>query len=375
MRLSERQLNRATLDRQLLLGRALVGVADALGDVLALQAQEPASPYLALWNRVAGFDAAALDAAFADGEVVKATLLRSTLHAVRAGDWATFHGAMLPTLRGARLHDRRYTTTGLAAADADALLPRLAALAAVPRTRVEIEDLLEAELGVREPRLWWALKTFAPLHHVPTGGPWSFRRPSSFVAAPPAGAVAHGDAVRSLLLRYLRAFGPASVQDAATFTLLGRGVVRQALDDLRDDLVAFEGPGGATLVDVRGASLPPEDVAAPPRLLPMWDSVLLAYADRARVLPAEHRAAVIRRNGDVLPTLLVDGQVAGVWRAVDGGIEATAFRRLDAAAWSGLAAEADALVRFLADREPTVYARHAHWWDKGLPAAEVRTLP
>jgi hypothetical protein len=118
----------------------------------------------------------------------------------------------------------------------------------------------------------------------------------------------------------------------------------------------------------------PEASAAPPRLLGMWDLSLLAYAERDRVLPAEYRKLVIRRNGDVLPALLVDGHVAGVWRPVEGGIEATAFRKLPARAWQGLTAEARALMTFLAEREPLVYRRYAHWWDD-LPHAQVRLLP
>jgi len=129
------------------------------------------------------------------------------------------------------------------------------------------------------------------------------------------------------------------------------------------------------LLDVPGAPRPEEDTPAPPRLLAMWDSVLLAYNDHGRMMPPEYRTIIRRANGDVLPTLLVDGHVAGVWRPVDGGIEATAFRKLPKAAWAGLAAEAAALVAFLAGREPAAYSRYAHWWTKGLPAAEVRVLP
>ncbi|WP_396134745.1 DNA glycosylase AlkZ-like family protein [Cellulomonas sp. ATA003] len=106
----------------------------------------------------------------------------------------------------------------------------------------------------------------------------------------------------------------------------------------------------------------------------MWDSALLAYADRSRIIPADLRRAVIRQNGDVLPTLLVDGHVAGVWRAVPGAIEATALHPLPDDAWAGLAAEAGDLVAFLADRDPQVYRRHDHWW-RALPAGEVRLLP
>jgi hypothetical protein len=105
----------------------------------------------------------------------------------------------------------------------------------------------------------------------------------------------------------------------------------------------------------------------------MWDSTLLAYADRSRVIPPDYRRLVTQNNGDVLPTLLVDGYVAGAWRPVEDGVEATAFRALPEAAWEGLESEARALGAFLADRERAVYRRYAHWWD-GLPSAEVRVL-
>jgi Winged helix DNA-binding domain len=269
MRMTARQLNRATLARQLLLRREAVGVTEAVRRVVALQAQEAASPYLALWNRLTAFDPADLDAAFACQAVVKATLMRLTLHAVHADDYPAFRGAMLEILRAARLDDSRFIATGLSAADADALVPHLRSLA--------------GELDV------------------------------------------------------------------------------------------LEGPAGTELFDLPGAARPGADTPAPPRLLGMWDSILLAYADRSRLTPPEYRPLIMRGNGDILPTLLVDGQVAGVWRAVAGGIEATAFRPLPEQAWHGLAAEARALVWFLAGREPAVYRRYTHWW-AGLPRAEVRVL-
>jgi hypothetical protein len=375
MRLSARRLNRATLGRQLLLAREPLDVAAAVRRVAALQAQEAASPYLGLWNRLAGFDPADLDAAFADRTVVKATLIRLTLHVVHVEDYPAFHNAMVPSLRASRLHDRRFTTSGLTIADADALLPHLLEFATRPRTKAEVEDLLEARLGDRNPRAWWALRTFAPLWHAPAGGPWSFGPRSSFVAAavqlPPERWEA---SVRWLLRRYLEAFGPASVADFAQFTMLTRAVARDALGALAGELERLEGPDGSELFDVPGAPLPAEDTPAPPRLLPMWDSILLAYLDRSRVVPPDYRRLVTRNNGDVLPTLLVDGHVAGVWRPVEGGIEATAFHRLSGEAWAGLAAEAGALTAFLAGRDPKIYRRYGHWWAK-LPGAEVRLLP
>lgn len=375
MPLTARRLNRATLGRQLLLAREPLDVAAAVRRLAALQAQEAASPYVALWNRLAGFDPADLDAAYADRTVVRATLLRITSHAVHAEDYPAFHNAMVPSLRASRLHDRRFTSSGLTIADADALLPHLLEFAARPRVKAEIEDLLEARLADRNPRAWWALRTFAPLWHAPTGGPWSFGPRSSFVAAPVQLPPEDQDAsIQWLLRRYLEAFGPATAADFAQFTLLTRAVARDALGALAGELERLEGPDGAELYDVPGGSLPAEDTPAPPRLLPMWDSILFAYFDRSRVIPPDYRRLVIRNNGDALPTLLVDGYVAGVWRPVEGGIEATAFHRLPEDAWTGLAAEATALTAFLAGRDPAVYRRYRHWWDK-LPSTEVRVLP
>jgi len=183
------------------------------------------------------------------------------------------------------------------------------------------------------------------------------------------------ESLAHLVRRYLEGFGPASVVDIARFTQLPRAAVRTGVNRLGDQLEEVPGPGGTMLLDVPGAPRPDEDTPAPPRLLAMWDSVLLAHADYGRMMPPEYRTVIRRTNGDVLPTLLVDGHVAGVWRPVEGGIEATAFHKLPKAAWTGLATEAAAMVTFLAAREPTAYSRYAHWWTKGLPAADVRLLP
>ncbi len=369
--LSARQLNRATLDRQLLLDRARLSATEGVRRVVAVQAQEAASPYIALWNRLAGFDPADLDAAFAEHRIVKAPLMRITLHAVHTDDYPAFHAAMQPTLRAARLNDRRFTGAGLSAADADALAGRLVEFTAQPRSAAECEQL------VGHPRMWWALKTFAPLLHAPTGAPWSFDRQQSYIAA--AGRPQSADldqTARHLVRRYLEGFGPASAHDIAQFVLFpqSRTRAREVLESMAGTLERMQGPDGTGLFDVPDAPLPPEDTPAPPRLMAMWDSILLAYADRSRVIPPAYRPHVIRRNGDVLPTVLVDGYVAGVWRPTEGGIEATAFQPLSDKTWDGLAADARQLVALLTDREPQVYHRYARWW-KTLPKAEVRLLP
>jgi hypothetical protein len=376
VRLTLRQLNRATLARQLLLRRERLSVVDAVHRVVALQAQSPAWPYVALWNRLDPFDPAGLDAAFAAGTVVKATLMRVTLHAVDAADYPAFHAAMRSTLRAARIHDRRFTSSGLTAAEADALVTDVVAFCSEPRSNAEVEAMLAERLGAPPgPGVWWALRSYTPLVHAPTGGPWSFGPRPAYVAPPPAPAGTDPDrALQVLIRRYLEGFGPASAADLAQFALHKRSTARAALAAMAGDVVVRQGPDGAELFDVPGAPLPPGDTPAPPRLMAMWDSTLLAYADRSRVLPAEYRPRVIRRNGDVLPTLLVDGHVCGVWRPVEGGVEVRAFEHLAASAWDDLAAEAGRLLALLAARGPAVHRRHMRWWT-ALPAVEVRVLP
>jgi hypothetical protein len=145
--ISARGLNRATLARQLLLRREPLGVADGVRRVVALQAQEAASPYVALWNRLADFDPADLDAAFADGTVVKSHAVRITLHAVLAADYQPFREAMEPSLRSARLRDERFKASGLTEQDADALVAEVLAFTHQPRPAAELKAWLEETPG------------------------------------------------------------------------------------------------------------------------------------------------------------------------------------------------------------------------------------
>ena len=181
-------------------------------------------------------------------------------------------------------------------------------------------------------------------------------------------------ATAELVRRYLTAFGPATVADMSQFTILKRSALREVVESMAD-VVAVAGPDGAQLVDVNGGGPRPEAEMAtlPPRLLGMWDSVLLAYADRSRVIPDEHRPHVIRRNGDVLPTVVVEGLVRGVWRASTDAIEVRALEPLDDATLESLDDEARDLRRLLADREPAVFSRFGRWWDR-LPDGPTITI-
>ncbi|MFS8097310.1 winged helix DNA-binding domain-containing protein [Lentzea alba] len=368
MKLSPRQLNRATLDRQMLLERGPVDLLTAVDRIVAIQAQEPASPYIALWNRMRRFDPADLDEAFTSGAIRKATLMRITLHAVTAADHGVFHHAMLPALRASRLHDKRFKAMGLTIEQADEVLAHMLEFASEPRTKPELEALLHSHVGdVGEPGIWWALASYAPLVRVPTGGPWAYGPKLSFQTSV-FETHERMPALAELIRRYLTGFGPATIPDINQFTMLPRTSIREAMALL--DLVELDGG----YYDVPNRTIPDEQTEAPPRLMAMWDSTLLAYADRSRIIPNEYRKVVIRNNGDTLPTLLVDGYVAGVWRPAEGGgIEATAFHQLSEAQWAGLAEEAAGLHKFLGEREPQVYRRFARWWS-GLPAHDVRIV-
>ena len=374
MALSARQLNRATLDRQLLLRREPIGVVDAVSRLGGLQAQEPASPYLALWNRIAGFDPTELDAAYASGRIVKGSLMRLTLHAVAADDHPPLRAAMVPLLRAAGLNDRRFRDTGLSIERADELIEQLAAAARdAVVTREELEPLLTEALGEPPaPGLWRAIRFVAPFVHAPTGGPWSFGRSPSFTAMPDRPSPTTEEGLRHLVRRYLAAFGPARIQDIGQFSLQKRPAVRAAVDAMGDEIVRLDGDG-TELVDLTGLDLPDPDVPAPPRLVPMWDSTLLAYDDRSRIVPEAHRSEVIRRNGDVLPAVLVDGLVRAVWRPVEDGIEITPLEPIDDESWAGIEEEVGALRPFLADRDPATYSRYGRWWDR-LPSGGRRII-
>lgn len=380
MRITARGLNRATLARQLLLRRQRCPVIEAIHRVVALQAQHAASPYLALWNRIDGFDPADLDAAIAGREVVKATLMRVTLHLVHAADYRALREGMEPTLRAARLHDNRFTMSGLTVEDTQELIPGLLGYAEHPRTAAEMEGWCKERMGTPETGAgaWWGLRQYAPLWHAPSGMPWSFGQRPSYVGASPRPVLADSDAaaagLQTLVKRYLEGFGPASLPDLAQFVMGYRPLLRAALKAISDQLEWLEGPDGQDLVDLPGAPRPPDDTSVPPRLMAMWDSILLAYADRSRVLPPDYRRLVIQSNGDVLPALLVDGYVAGVWRPVEGGVEVTAFHPLSSDTWESLANEARALLVLLAAREPLVYRRYDRWWTH-FAGFETRLLP
>jgi hypothetical protein len=371
--LSLARLNRATLARQLLLDRSELGVVAAVHAIAGLQAQEPASPFIGLWTRVAGFRVEALEAAITNRDVVKGTLMRATLHAVTAADYRAFQPAVQPMLQRIRRQDRVQPPD---AAELRRLSEVAAAFTDEPRSLTELREHLAAQGSDTPPEeaLWWLRRHAAFVHAPVDGAPWSFGRRPQLVHAPtwlgdPDPFATEDAALDHLARRYLAAFGPATAADLARWSGLAVARIRPALDRLEHEgeLRRFADERGRTLLDLVEAPRPPAETPAPPRLLPMWDSTLLAFDDRTRVISDAHRAVVIAKNGDTLPTFTVDGRVAGLWWAErdrptgEPRLVLEPFAPIPAAARRALARELEDLAALIAPHEPAVYARYQRW--------------
>lgn len=351
--LSNDELNRATLARQLLLGRERLNVTRAIERLGALQAQEPAAPFVALWSRIEGFERIQLAQAIARRSVVRTTLMRGTLHLVSASDWAHFQPAMRAAWarRGGTMPPDQFIP----------LEQLVLAYAAEPRSGADLERYARALGAHTGPGRWWQTRGSMPLIHAGGAGPWCFGVGNAIVAAPPALRRRLVDAevgARRLVLRHLAAFGPATVADVTRWTMLGAPTVRLAAEQLGSRLRSLRAADGRALLDVRGAPLPDGRVPAPPRLLTMWDSVILAFDDRRRLLHEEHRASVINKQGDLRPTFLVDGRVAGMWRMEAGRIELLPFAPLPPRVRRGLEAEAKRLEAWAVPHDGKVFSRY-----------------
>lgn len=164
----------------------------------------------------------------------------------------------------------------------------------------------------------------------------------SWLGAPVPSAQPSRTAVDRLVLRYLAAFGPASVADAQTWSGLTR--LREVTGRL--ELRVFRGPDGAELLDLPGIALPGEDVPAPPRFLPEYDNLLLSHADRRRVIPPGREVPLWPGNGATRGTVLIDGIWDANWQITPGALTITALRPLSADEESALAEEGARLLAF-----------------------------
>jgi hypothetical protein len=353
--LSLRALNRATLERQLLLRRSDLSVLGAVEHLVGLQAQIPLNPYTALWSRLDRFKPDRLAELLLERRVVRIVAMRATLHLVSADDCLVLRPLMQPVLDRELARHPEYAPA-LVGVDLDAVLAfARPLLAARPRTGPE----LRAALAERFPdhdayALAYACRNLLAFVQVPPRGVWgrSAQVTSTTAESWLDRPLAADPSIDEVVLRYLAAFGPATAADVSTWSRLTG--LRAVIDRLRPRLRSFRDDRGRELVDLPGAPRPDPEIPASPRFLPEYDNVLLSHADRSRFVSAEHRAQLSAIAGPVHGSVLHDGVLLGTWRLdrdAGGGavtLVVNHVERLTKPAAAAVNAEGRRLLRFLA---------------------------
>lgn len=350
--LTLRQLNRATLARQMLLAREKTTALAAIERLVAMQAQWPRPPFVGLWSRVAGFERGDLTSLFVQKKAVRATSLRGTIHVSSAKDYLAFRCVMQPLLEAglnAILKDR------LDGMDLDALTTRARAmLAKRPQTFAELRDqFLQADPKADERAMGYSVRMLLPLVQVPDAGEaWAYSSQSCFALADQwlgkKVTTAHA-APDPLIVRYLAAYGPASAADFQAWSGVSREATRTAFERLRPTLRTFRDEAKKELFDLPDAPRPSPDVPAPVRFVPEYDNLVAARAD-GRIVAREHRPRVFLSALRIAATVLVDGMAVATWKLDSTKKAATLtidpFGKLPPKARKEIQPEAENLLRF-----------------------------
>ena len=345
--LTVRELNRALLARQLLLQRSPLALGRALERVAGLQTQYAPSAYVGLWSRLRDFRRAALTTALQQRRAVQGTLMRSTIHIVSAGDF--------PLLAAGIRNSRREWWTRIVGSQIEGI--DMEAVARLLRDRLahgparvpELKELLSA--AGFPPVTWNGAGIWVEMVRVPPSGTWEQRRADLYGLADEwigATSPTEAEGLERLVRRYLGGFGPAPVNDIASWAGVPANRLLQAVE--RMPLRLFRDERGVRLFDVAGAPLPAPDTPAPVRFLPTWDATLLVHARRTAILPEKYRPMVFdTKTPHSVPTFLVDGAVAGTWRYAGGGVQLKPFEPLPRTTRLELEEEARRLAAFHAD--------------------------
>jgi hypothetical protein len=353
--LSQRALNRATLERQLLLRRSHISTLDAVEHLVGLQAQLPLNPYTALWSRLDRFRPDDLARLLVERRVVRIAVMRSTIHLVSSEDCLLLRPLMQPVLDGELA---RHPEFGPMLRDVD-LEPVLVfagrLLAERPRNGRELRAALEERFPDHDAAaLAFACRNRLAFVQVPPRGLWGHAAEvrsttaESWLGRP----IAADPSIDEVVPRYLAAFGPATAADVAAWSRLTG--LREVFERLRPKLRAFRDERGRELVDLPDAPRPDPETPAPPRFLPEYDNLLLSHADRARFFSKEHRARLSGVAGSVHGAVLNDGFLCAAWRLDRNRETGSAMlvvnhvERLTKRASAAIAAEGRRLLRFVA---------------------------
>ena len=348
--LDRRTLNRTLLARQGLLRRSRMSVVGVVEHLVGLQAQEPPNPFVALWSRIDDFDPAELDRLMLERAAVRTGLMRTTLHLVTADDAVGLYPLFAPVLARV-LHSQRQFRIGLDGIDLDELVALATALLEErPMTAGQLRPHLAGRWPDRDPSvLMMAVRYLVPIVQVPPRGLWrQSRQPTLMTTGAWLGRPVEpsGD-VDAAVLRYLRAFGPASSADIRTWS--GLTGLAESIGRLRRNLRTYRDDAGRELLDVPDGTIVDGREAAPVRFLPEYDNVFLSHADRGRIIDTKREVTWYDRGTG---TLLVDGFGAGGWRLeTDAGGASLGIRparELSKAERSDVEREARELIAFLA---------------------------
>jgi hypothetical protein len=352
-RLTTRQLNRATLARQLLLEREDCSAEQVLQHLVGMQSQAPLAPYVGLWTRVVNFRADELSALMIDRRAVRASLMRATIHLVTAADFLKLWPVLEPVSERGLWTGSPFGRRVPREIVDDLLAFVRKLLDEAPRTRAELRPLL----GQRWPKLdadamAYAAQYLLPIVQVTPRGVWGQTKAPTWADAESwiGTRMSTGAALDDLILRYLGAFGPASVQDVQVWSGLTR--LSEVADRLGSQVRRFRDEDGRVLLDGPDAPRPPADTPAPIRFLPEYDNLLLSHANRARVVLEQRIVPLWPGNGGNRGSVLVDGFWRANWGIVPDGerahLDIEAFQPLPRRQGAAVAAEGQRLLAFAA---------------------------
>lgn len=352
--LSTRALNRALLARQMLLTRVNLPVLDAIERLVGIQAQDPNAPYFGLWTRLEEFRPDDLSNLIQNKKVMRLALMRSTIHLVSSKDGMSLRPLIQSVQDTVLKNSFGKHLNGL----------DTQAVAEAGRALVETKPLTFSELGkllgkqwpnVESAALAAVVRTLVPLVQMPPRGIWGksgqaiHTSAEAWIGRLPFSKLTTED----IILRYLSAFGPATIQDIQVWSGLTR--LKEKVEQLLPQLIIFHNDQGNELLDIPSAPRPDPNVPSPPRFLGGFDNILLSYADRKRIIDESYRNIVFTKNGIIRPTILIDGFVSGLWKVQKekGTVKLIIelFKKLPDEEHNALTEEGTRLLDFLAGQE------------------------